>query len=124
MTGIGHSFALTRSVRGLCAALMSPVAIVNISSVAGIGALRGMTKLVAGQYGKDNIRANSMHPGFIETPMATAAGEQRRLREDMTMLRRIGQPREVAELVLFLASDASSCITASEHLVDAGLMAE
>lgn len=118
---------------------MSPVAIVNISSVAGIGALRGtpnlahiaskfavrgMTKLVAGQYGKDNIRANSVHPGFIETPMATAAGEQRRLREDMTMLRRIGQPREVAELVLFLASDASSCITASEHLADAGLMAE
>lgn len=113
--------------------------IVNISSIAGIGvprgtpnlayvaskfAVRGMTKIVAGQYGKFNIRANSVHPGFIETPMATAVGEQRALRENMTMLRRIGEPAEVSELVLFLASDASSYITASEHMIDAGLMAE
>lgn len=113
--------------------------IVNISSVAGIGvprgapnlayvaskfAVRGMTKLVAGQYGQHNIRVNSVHPGFIETAMATAVGEQRTRREQMTMLRRIGTPEEVAELVLFLASDASSYITASEHMIDAGLMAE
>lgn len=113
--------------------------IVNISSVAGTGvprgapnlayvaskfAVRGMTKLVAGQYGKHGIRANAVLPGFIETPMATAVGSQRGLREQMTMLRRIGEPGEVSELVLFLASDAASYITASDHLIDAGLMAE
>lgn len=113
--------------------------IVNVSSVAGIGvprgvpnlayvaskfAVRGMTKIVAGEYGKYNIRANSIHPGFVETPMATAVGEQRTRREQMTMLRRIGTPEEVTNLVLFLASDEASLITAAEHLVDAGLMAE
>ncbi len=114
-------------------------AIVNVSSVAGIGvprgvpnlayvaskfAVRGMTKIVAGEYGKYNIRVNSIHPGFVETPMATAVGEQRVKRANMTMLRRIGTPAEVTNLVLFLASDESSLITASEHIIDAGLLAE
>lgn len=113
--------------------------IVNISSVAGLGAprgvpnlayvaskfaVRGMTKIVAGEYGRDNIRVNSVHPGFVETPMATATGEQRHRRAQMTMLRRIGTADEVARLVLFLASDESSLITAAEHVIDAGLTAE
>lgn len=113
--------------------------IINVSSVAGIGAprgvpnlayvaskfaVRGMTKIVAGEYGKYGVRANSVHPGFVETPMATAVGDQREKRERLTMLRRIGTPEEVTNLILFLASDESSYITASEHMIDAGLMAE
>lgn len=113
--------------------------IVNISSIAGIAAnygfpslayvaskfaVRGMTKATAVEYGRDNIRANSVHPGFIMTPMmveATDEGGGDALRE--IPLGRIAEPEEVTELVLFLASDASSYITGAEHLVDAGMLA-
>jgi 3alpha(or 20beta)-hydroxysteroid dehydrogenase len=113
--------------------------IVNISSIAGIAAnygfpslayvaskfaVRGMTKATAVEHGRDNIRVNSVHPGFIMTPMmieATDEGGGDALRE--IPLGRIAEPEEVTELVLFLASDASSYITGAEHLVDAGMLA-
>jgi 3alpha(or 20beta)-hydroxysteroid dehydrogenase len=113
--------------------------IVNISSIAGIAAnygfpslayvaskfaVRGMTKATAMEYGKHNIRVNSVHPGFIQTPMmveATDEGGGDALRE--IPLGRIADPAEVSALVLFLASDESSYITGAEHLVDAGMLA-
>lgn len=113
--------------------------IVNISSIAGIAAnygfpslayvaskfaVRGMTKATAMEYGRNNIRVNSVHPGFIMTPMmveATDEGGGDALRD--IPLGRIAEPEEVTELVLFLASDASSYITGAEHLVDAGMLA-
>jgi 3alpha(or 20beta)-hydroxysteroid dehydrogenase len=113
--------------------------IVNISSIAGIAAnygfpslayvaskfaVRGMTKATAVEYGKNNIRVNSVHPGFIQTPMMVEATDEvgsDALRE--IPLGRIADPAEVSALVLFLASDESSYITGSEHLVDAGMLA-
>jgi 3alpha(or 20beta)-hydroxysteroid dehydrogenase len=113
--------------------------IVNISSIAGMAAnygfpslayvaskfaVRGMTKATAIEYGKHNIRVNSVHPGFIQTPMmveATDEGGGDALRD--IPLGRIADPAEVSALVLFLASDESSYITGSEHLVDAGMLA-
>ena len=113
--------------------------IVNISSIAGIAAnygfpslayvaskfaVRGMTKATAMEYAKHNIRVNSVHPGFIQTPMMVEATDEvggEALAQ--IPLGRIAAPEEVSNLVLFLASDESSYITASEHLVDAGMLA-
>ena len=113
--------------------------IVNLSSIAGIvgspfssdynaskGAVRILTKCAAIQHAKDNIRCNSVHPAPIETDMgweAVPAGEirERRLRE--IPLGRMGTPDEVANAILFLASDESSYVTGSELVVDGGLTA-
>ncbi|WP_059173333.1 glucose 1-dehydrogenase [Bacillus sp. FJAT-27445] len=114
--------------------------IVNISSIAGVVAIygypslayvaskfavRGMTKATAIEYGKNNIRVNSVHPGFIKTPMMEAAtNEEGGDALSMIPLNRLADPEEVSNLVLFLASDESSYITASEHLIDAGMSAQ
>jgi 3alpha(or 20beta)-hydroxysteroid dehydrogenase len=113
--------------------------IVNISSIAGMAAnygfpslayvaskfaVRGMTKAAAIEYGRYNIRVNSVHPGFIQTPMMVEATDEvggDALRE--IPLGRIADPREVSAVVLFLASDEASYVTGAEHLVDAGMLA-
>ncbi len=114
--------------------------IVNISSIAGMAAnygfpsqayvaskfaVRGMTKAAAIEYGRHNIRVNSVHPGFIQTPMMVeATNEEGGDALGLIPLGRIADPDEVSQLVLFLASDESSYITGAEHLVDAGMLAQ
>lgn len=114
--------------------------IVNISSIAGMAAnygfpnlayvaskfaVRGMTKATAVEYGKQNIRVNSVHPGFIQTPMMVeATDESGGDALALIPLGRIAEPKEVSNLVIFLASDESSYITGSEHLIDAGMLAQ
>ncbi|WP_067482974.1 glucose 1-dehydrogenase [Actinomadura hibisca] len=109
--------------------------IVNISSTAGLrgipghsayGAskfgLRGLTRSAALDLAADGIRVNSVHPGAIDTPMVAAAGFERgEGKYERVPLRRVGVPEDVAGLVLFLASDASSYITGTEFAVDGGL---
>ncbi|KUR73266.1 SDR family NAD(P)-dependent oxidoreductase [Novosphingobium sp. Fuku2-ISO-50] len=113
--------------------------IVNISSVAGIVAIygapnlayvgtkfavRGMTKQIAVEYGDKNVRCNSIHPGYIRTPMMAAATD-----EDggdalsMIPLRRLADPSEVSNLAVFLASDESAFISGTEHVIDGGMTA-
>jgi len=114
--------------------------IVNISSIAGIVAnygfpnlayvaskfaVRGMTKATAIEYGPNNIRVNSVHPGFIQTPMMVeATNEEGGDALSLIPLGRIAEPEEVSNLVLFLASDEASYITGSEHVIDAGMLAQ
>ena len=106
--------------------------IVNISSTAGLrgyyghgvyGAtkwgLRGMTKVAAVELGADKIRVNSVHPGPIRTDMMPQT-EESMARYRTLPLQRHGEPEEVSELVVFLASDASSFITGMEHVIDGG----
>ena len=115
--------------------------IINISSQLGLvgvdnsspqyqaskGAVRLFTKATAIQYAAEGIRANSVHPGPIETPM-TEAGRADRARYEITVARiplgRYGQPEDVANGVLFLASDESSFMTGSELVIDGGWTAQ
>jgi NAD(P)-dependent dehydrogenase (short-subunit alcohol dehydrogenase family) len=115
--------------------------IVNISSQLGLvgtdnsspqyqaskGAVRLLTKATAIQYAAEGIRANSVHPGPIVTPMTErrrADPEQRRLMRSRIPLGRYGQPREVALGVLYLASDEASFVTGSELVIDGGWTAQ
>jgi NAD(P)-dependent dehydrogenase (short-subunit alcohol dehydrogenase family) len=115
--------------------------IVNISSQLGLvgvetsspqyqaskGAVRLLTKATAIQYARDRIRANSVHPGPIVTPM-TEAGRadpaRYRLAVSRIPLGRYGEPEEVAYGVLYLASEESSFVTGSELVIDGGWTAQ
>lgn len=114
--------------------------IVNISSIMGLvgsagghpaynaskGAVRIFSKAMAVRHGKDNIRVNSVHPGFMP-PMASGIAydqEQRRGSLEQTPLGREGRIEEVANAVLFLASDEASYITGTELAVDGGFTAK
>jgi 3alpha(or 20beta)-hydroxysteroid dehydrogenase len=110
--------------------------IINFSSVAGLHgvrdaiaysaskyAVRGMTRSAAIELGGDAIRVNSIHPGTIDTPMVNTpefAHVDRDAYFSAIPAGRIGQPRDVAMLALFLASDESGYCTGSEFLVDGG----
>jgi NAD(P)-dependent dehydrogenase (short-subunit alcohol dehydrogenase family) len=113
--------------------------IVNMSSGAGLvgnpngaaygaskGAVRILTKATAAQYGKYGIRANSIHPGPIETAMLNPQFLDPGAREnslEAIPLRRIGTPQEIAYGALYLASDESSYVTGVELPIDGGRVA-
>jgi len=107
--------------------------IINVSSIEGMrGAawvhsyvaskwgLRGLTKSAALELAPDKIRVNSIHPGFIRTPMT------KHLPDNMVQapLGRPGTSDEVATFVVFLASDESSFSTGSEYVMDGGLITD
>jgi len=114
--------------------------IVNISSISGItgqqgihvaynaskGAVRTLTKAAAVQHGADNIRVNSVHPGLMppmRSSKRTADPEVRAKILQRVPMGRAGRPEEVANAVLFLASDEASYITGAELWVDGGNLA-
>ncbi|MCK9795930.1 SDR family oxidoreductase [Isoptericola sp. 4D.3] len=120
-----------------CAPLMPPgSSIVNVGSVAALTghvpvayttskwALRGLSKVAALELGPAGIRVNTVHPGYIDTPMtASAAPAFRRANVAETPLGRTGTVDEVAALVAFLVSDRSSYLTGAEIPVDGGMTA-
>jgi 3alpha(or 20beta)-hydroxysteroid dehydrogenase len=116
----GGSIVNISSIAGMIACYGAP----NIAYVASKFAVRGMTKFVATEYGKNKIRVNSVHPGFIKTPMMVAATDEGGgAATSMIPLARMAEPDEVSQLVAFLASDESSFITAEEHVIDGGMTA-
>jgi len=106
--------------------------IVNISSTAGVHssgglaytgskfAITGLTKTGAHMLGPEKIRINSVHPGWMKTPQTEVVPQE--WVASLLPLRTIMDTAEVAKLVSFLASDDSSMITGSEHLIDAGAL--
>ena len=89
------------------------------------GAVRTMTKNLAVHWATEGIRVNSVHPGFVQTPLLEQAKgtpfEQMML--DTTPMGRLGRPEEIAAVVAFLASDDASFMTGAEVYVDGGYMA-
>jgi NAD(P)-dependent dehydrogenase (short-subunit alcohol dehydrogenase family) len=115
--------------------------IINISSTAGLvgsprsaaynaskGAVRLFTKATAIQYGREGIRANSIHPGPIDTAMIHGIwqGDERSREESIarTALGRVGTVEDIAYGAMFLASDESSFMTGSELVMDGGITAQ
>ena len=114
--------------------------IINISSIAGYqgfpknpgyisskAALIGLTKSFAVDYGKYNIRANCIIPGYIKTDMTIASYNNKNKnlsRKKRTALNRWGNKRELVGSVIFLSSQASSYITGSEIIVDGGWLSK
>jgi NAD(P)-dependent dehydrogenase (short-subunit alcohol dehydrogenase family) len=108
--------------------------IVNMSSVQGIVGARnsaaytsikhaiiGLTRSVAYDYGPQNVRANAICPGAIQTRISPQPGEELYQRQiGKTLLGRVGTPAEVANAALFLGSDAASYITGAVLAVDGG----
>lgn len=108
--------------------------VVNVSSIwgavgaAGVaaytaskGAVTQMTKNAALTYAGQKVRVNSVHPGLIATPMIDAQGQAvSNTVIAATPLGRIGQPGEVANVILFLASDEASYVTGAQYMVDGG----
>lgn len=112
--------------------------IVNISSIWGSaaaagahsyhaakGAVRNMSKNAAMTYATEGIRVNSVHPGFIDTPLTESQdAELNKAVIESTPMKRAGKPIEVAYGCLYLASDESSYVTGSELVIDGGYLAQ
>lgn len=100
------------------------------------GALLSFTRALAWEIAGDNIRVNSLSPGSVDTPMlrsdvtlesqrtGRSFAEVKRLREAEQAFKRWADPREIAEAIFFLASDAASFMTGSDLLVDCGWVAK
>ncbi len=117
--------------------------IINLSSIYGIvsapdippyhaskGAVRLMTKTDALEYAEDNIRVNSVHPGFIWTPLVEDylgdqgdVDEGRKQLDELHPLGHVGEPDDIANGILYLASDESKFVTGSELVIDGGYTA-
>ena len=109
--------------------------VVNTSSMFGIiggfgtapayhaakGAVRILTKSLALGWAKQGVRVNSVHPGFILTPILGETDQK--MLADITPMGRIGQPEEMAAVICFLASDDASFVTGAEFVADGGYTA-
>ena len=112
--------------------------IINISSICGLlgsfssaayhaskGSVRLLSKAAAVQCAPDKVRVNSIHPGFIETPMTQAAHANNataKERLDATPLGRFGTPLDIAMGCVYLASDEAAFITGAELVIDGGVV--
>jgi len=113
--------------------------VINISSIFGTsggfgtspayhaakGAVRTLTKNVAIHWAERGVRVNSIHPGFINTPILepTKGTEFEQTMIDLTPMGRLGQPNEIAAGAAYLASDDASFVTGLELYIDGGYIA-
>src|SRR2546422_1693529 len=118
----GGSVINVGSVSALCG-----FTVAQDSYTAAKGALISLTRSLAIQFARQNVRCNIIHPGIIETPMQAPYLKdpaKRKSFEEGIPLGRIAQPREIACVALFLASDDSSYVTGAEIVADGGFTAQ
>ena len=131
-----------KSIYNTCKAIVRPMMkqrkgkIINISSIVGLignagqsnyasskAAMIGFTKSLAKELGSRNVNVNAVAPGFIETKMTEELPEA--IKKEMLRnipLKKFGQPKDVADLCLFLASEMSNYITGQVYTVDGGMI--
>ncbi|WP_044199233.1 SDR family NAD(P)-dependent oxidoreductase [Dyadobacter tibetensis] len=114
-----------------------PCSIINMSSVLGQTGEKGLSSYIASKHGvngltksaalenaTNGIRINAVGPAYVETPiLAVLPEETRKVLGSAQPMERLGQPEEIAELVLWLASDKSSFVTGSYYAIDGGYLA-
>jgi NAD(P)-dependent dehydrogenase (short-subunit alcohol dehydrogenase family) len=118
----GGAIVVTSSVNGFRAVQNSS------AYAASKTAVWGLARAAALELAGRNVRVNSIHPGLIETPMLYGAAhvwsndlsQAKALYDSMVPMQRVGQPEEIAHLVRFLLSPASSYITGGTHMIDGG----
>jgi NAD(P)-dependent dehydrogenase (short-subunit alcohol dehydrogenase family) len=139
-----HTFAINIRGMWLCAKYTIPLmlesgggSIINLGSPTGLygmgagytaysaskSAAFGLTRVMAADYGRDNIRVNAIVPGATNTPLIAtllADGQTRAALERLSPLGRLGTPADVAALAVFLASDESRFCTGGYYMVDGG----
>jgi 3-oxoacyl-[acyl-carrier protein] reductase len=132
---LNGAFYMTQEISSLMVKKKSG-SIISMSSVSGINGnpaqvnysaskagLIGMTKSAAKELGRRNIRVNCIAPGFVETPMTDAlTDEQKEAAAKNISMKRMGQPQDIANAALFLASDLSTYITGQVISVDGGII--
>jgi 2-deoxy-D-gluconate 3-dehydrogenase len=139
MTG---SFLCAREAARLMIAAGRPGAIINIASIMGLsggglypnisyqttkGAIINMTRALAVEWAPNGIRVNAVAPTYVRTPFIGSLLEQPELMrriEEMTPLRRLAEPEEVAAAILYLASPAAAMVTGHTLPVDGGFLAQ
>jgi len=137
-THLSGTFLVSREAFRLMAA--SGGAVVNISSIAGLGGLprrnaygaakagiAAMTRAMAGEWAASGVRVNAVAPGYVETALVRKLAEQGSVDADKLRRRipmgRLGMPEEIAAVILFLCSPAASYVTGAVLSVDGGWMA-
>ena len=118
--GIGSIISIS-SISGIVAIYGTP----NVAYAASKFAVRGLTKQAAIEYGGNNIRVNSVHPGYIRTAMMTEAltPDQIVVASGSVPIKRVGEAEDVSNLVIYLASDELGFTTGTKHVIDGGLTA-
>lgn len=109
------------------ASILGAVGFANSSAyVAAKHGVVGLTKSAAWEYGTRGVRINAIGPGFIATPLIDGALDEstQQYLASQHAMQRLGQPHEVAELALWLASDKSSFSTGAYYPVDGGYLAK
>ncbi len=115
----GGSIVNVASILGMAGTRMSP------AYVAAKHGVVGLTKATALEYADQHIRVNSIGPGYIDTPLLKALDEATlNMLIGLHPIGRLGKSEEVAELILWLASDKSSFVTGSYYPVDGGYLAQ
>lgn len=130
MYGVKHAIAHMKANGGSIINLSSIAGLIGISNLFAYNAAKGGVRMLnksAALYCAEQgyaIRVNSIHPGYVHTPMVDAYPEMRESLEALHPMKRLANADEIANMALYLASDESSFSTGSEFVVDGGYTAQ